>query len=467
MGLINWLGKGHVYSVGASDVVINARNSTRAGMRLAGVATIGGGYVAGAAITSPDDLKAGLRDPMAIVMNPAADTIMGVGTLLGATSIFVKPQLAQVLKGGFASRLEAIRAADDFNRAVGVTHNGQKDGWTVLDLERHYDLDNIALEDLRVGNGSIKFDSLVTRDGDLLSPLSTKRGWMNEGAMNRLSLLDLDPGDGVAVENALRGRQIGTSDQHTPTVIGPMIGRRTGYETERAVADDIQTANGPDILAVRVGKDAGARWFGFRADGPPMWQLQARGTAVAPFENVMIGSDKAMWRASEPADVFRFDQRVLPFDPQDPIGKGVTVDGVRRTPEQYIDSFRNRRDALREAERLGARDMRGRYVGDGFMSLEAEAPGGGYNYHVYLQSSTDGSHGRAWNRNLGEGQSVQYDYSRTRTERQQGYRGHHDVDYRRNELWQRENNGRDEWVADGGWYETGRRWYPDPEPRRH
>lgn len=457
MGLLSAIGRGHVYHVGADDLVINSRNSLRGALRAAGLGVAGGGAAVAVAVSqhAPGDA---LRSPAALI--PA-----GAGGAVAATTVLIKPQLGRIVQRGLTTQGDAVRAADALNRSAGVVP-GRAGGWDVADISSHYDLDHLDPARLRIGDGSVRFEALVTQDGDLLRPVGVPggRGYANQGAAAPpLDLRTLDPADADAVEQALRDRQLGTDDDHHAARVGAMLGDRRGYATEREAADALLTASAADRAFARVGSNEHARWFGFDVLGPRRWEIEARGLGLRAVDDVRIGADKALWAPTAPGRAYAFDQRVLPFEVDDPVGKRVRVAGVVRTPDEHVGTFGSHEEAIREAARRGGRGIGSRRVETaGYLTLEAATPNGAH--HVYRQASLTGASGRPFEPELGRGRSAQWKDVDERTEREGWGDRQYEVEYQRETLVQRESSGRDREIGNTGWVETGRRRLPRSEP---
>lgn len=321
------------------------------------------------------------------------------------------------------------------------------------------DFDNTPISDIDLGNQNIRWEGLVTKDGDLLKQVQGNEYQDIGRAFPRATDIS-----GMAIQDAgtLTGQRIGTTDGHQAATFGNVLGDFGSYaEAARAA----HSANGVNTV-VKMG-DRHVLFGTNMPAGANVGSLEARGTAISPVGNMFLQEDKKMFRAGSPGSDLSFVGRAVDFDTAEPVGTSIGGRGISAVLNQYPSAVDARHAIIGDAtliDRVWTSSTRGVAV------IDATNPDG---KHAVASYALDGAGGRgAWDRQLGDVKGVLQRESHSWRETQQNnwydenYATEYYTDFRRDGVFLRDAPGGDlelrtsgDMRVDSGinWYETNRR----------
>ncbi len=325
--------------------------------------------------------------------------LTGAGLLLGRAA--VDPKTVDVTASGLPNRETAARFAHDLDAASGILHHNN--GYAVVQFPDSEDLDNVNLTGLKVGDGSLKFDGLVTRDGDLLLPTGD-RGYRNSGvAVPPIKIDDLSPDE----FGSIYGTQIGTADNHSELQLGSPVGDRNGYTSVTKASEDLHSQGIRQSAIIQIGD----KYFAFQVNGPNVEAVQARGTELAPLGLISLLNHKSLLRAERPGESFDWYQRGVPFSVDEPVGRRVNIPHGGGTSNsvvgEHLGGFDNRYEAINNAlnpTRVNELLWAPYPYTTGYAVIRGETGEG--PYQLYSLNRSGGSSSSVWNQQMGRVESV-------------------------------------------------------------
>ena len=275
---------------GGDGIVTNDHAVARNFMRIGGgLAIAGGGIAAAMKFMSKSGPMAASSASGALGIGAA---VVGAG-LLGLSFLHgLQPTKVPFTASGLDTMQDAQKKAREIGEDTAIYKDPKTGKYALVDFAAR-DFDNEKVGNIDLGNQKIKWEGLVTRDGDLLKQV-TGDEYQDIGRAYPATLKLDDVRSAADVDN-LVGQQLGTNSVHGAATLGARVGEPGGYATWTQATKAAYDEKGPTAIV-----KAGDRYQLLSVNlpaGSTTSLIAARGTGFTPVSGVSVQDDKKILRA--------------------------------------------------------------------------------------------------------------------------------------------------------------------------